>query len=106
MRYGAFDATAALWTARALQFYAVALVALAIIEIASRSFYALEDTTTPVVIGAIQLLSMLALSYWLGRGLFPNQGWVALGGVALGFSLSNWIEVVLLLWLLNLSCLV
>lgn len=101
LRYGAFDETASILTARALQFYAVGLVALAIIEIASRSFYALEDTTTPVVIGAVQLITMLIFSYWLGRIVFPNRGWIALGGVALGFSLSNWLEVGLLLGLLR-----
>ena len=101
LQYGAFDSTAALWTARALQFYAVALVALAIIEIVSRSFYALEDTMTPVIAGAIQLMAMLLLGLWFGRNLFPSQGWVALGGIALGFSLSNWIEVALLLGLLR-----
>ena len=33
--------------------------------------------------------------------MFPTLGWLPLGGLALGFSVSNVIEVGLLLWLLR-----
>jgi len=44
---------------------------------------------------------MWLLSLWFSRAIFPQLGWLPLGGLALGFSLSNVIEVLLLLWLLR-----
>lgn len=85
----------------ALLWFAFALVALAMIEVVARAFYALKDTLTPVLIGGLQLAMMFGFGYWFGRIIFPAQGWLGLGGVALGFSIANWIEIVLLLWLLH-----
>ncbi len=98
---GAFDNNSTTLTAAALTFYAFALVALAMIEVIARTFYALEDTWTPIWVGAIQLLLMLGLGYWLGRGVFPSLGRFGASGIALGFSLSNWFEVIALLVLLR-----
>ena len=44
---------------------------------------------------------MWLLSLWFSQTVFPQMGWLPLGGLALGFSLSNVIEVLLLLWLLR-----
>lgn len=98
---GEFDATSTILTAAALTFYAFALVALAMIEVIARTFYALEDTWTPIWVGAIQLVLMFGLGYWLGRGVFPSIGRFGVSGIALGFSLSNWFEVFALLYLLR-----
>ncbi len=98
---GAFDDNSTTLTAAALTFYAFALVALAMIEVIARTFYALEDTWTPILVGAVQLVLMLGLGYWLGRGVFPNIGRFGVSGIALGFSISNWFEVVALLILLR-----
>ena len=67
----------------------------------ARTFYALSDTLTPVLAGGIQIIIMWGLSLWFTPTLFPQQGWLPLGGLALGFSVSNVIEVLLLLWLLR-----
>ena len=85
----------------ALFFYAMALVALAWLDVTSRAFYALGDTVTPVVAGMIQLPLMAGLSALFAYVLFPMVGWAALGGIALGFSVSNWLETVVLLWMLR-----
>lgn len=98
---GAFDSNSTILTAASLTFYAFALVALAMIEVIARTFYALEDTWTPIWVGAIQLLLMFGLGYWLGRGVFPSIGRFGASGIALGFSISNWFEVVALLVLLR-----
>ena len=98
---GQFDAAATEFVAWALLFYALSLIGLAAIEIISRAFYAMEDTWTPVLIGMLQLISMWALGFWLGNTVFPAQDWLALGGLALGYTISTLLELVLLLWLLR-----
>ena len=84
-----------------LALFGLGLVALSAIEILSRAFYALEDTWTPVIAGAFQIGLMLLLGLWLSRGLFVQQGWLPLGGIALGASLANWLEVLILVALLR-----
>jgi putative peptidoglycan lipid II flippase len=44
---------------------------------------------------------MVVLSQWLSATVFPARGWEASGGLALGFSLSNFLEVIVLLTLLR-----
>lgn len=85
----------------ALLFYAIGLVALTALEVVARTFYALSDTVTPVLSGGMQVLLMAILSLWLRDTVFPSFGWLPLGALALGFSLSNFLEVGLLLWLLR-----
>lgn len=96
---GLFDAEATTLVATALRFYAVGLIALTAIEVIARAFYALSDTLTPVLVGGLQIVAMWILSLWLRDVVFPAMGWLPLGGLALGFSLSNLIEVGVLLWL-------
>jgi putative peptidoglycan lipid II flippase len=98
---GQFDATATEFVAWALLFYALSLIGLAAIEIISRAFYAMEDTVTPVAIGMLQLGAMWLLGYWLANVIFPALGWLDLGALALGYTISTLLELVLLLWLLR-----
>ncbi|MGH2537404.1 MAG: murein biosynthesis integral membrane protein MurJ [Candidatus Promineifilaceae bacterium] len=98
---GAFDAESSAFVAWGLLWYAWGLAGLAAIEVISRAFYALEDTWTPVLAGLLQLASMAALGLWLSGRLFPAAGWPAFGGLALGYSLSTYLEVGLLLILLR-----
>lgn len=84
-----------------LLFYALGLVPLLALEVVARTFYALSDTLTPVLAGGVQIVIMWLLSLWLSQTVFPQLGWLPLGGLALGFSLSNVVEVLLLLWLLR-----
>ncbi|MCA9953520.1 MAG: oligosaccharide flippase family protein, partial [Anaerolineales bacterium] len=81
--------------------YALGLVPLLTLEVVARTFYALSDTLTPVLVGGVQIAIMWLLSLWFSQTVFPRLGWLPLGGLALGFSLSNVIEVLLLLWLLR-----
>lgn len=85
----------------ALLFYAVGLLPLLVLEVVARTFYALSDTLTPVLAGGVQITIMWLLSLWFSQTVFPQQGWLPLGGLALGFSLSNSLEVLVLLWLLR-----
>ncbi|MEX1019331.1 MAG: murein biosynthesis integral membrane protein MurJ [Litorilinea sp.] len=76
----------------ALQFYALGLVAHAVVEIAVRAFYAMHDTWTPVRVGIGAMILNIALSFWWVQSL-------SFGGLALANTTATTIEMVLLLWL-------
>jgi putative peptidoglycan lipid II flippase len=98
-QFGAESTTLLAWV---LLFYSFSLLGLAAIEIISRAFYALEDTVTPVFVGALQLAVMWLSGAWLGKVLFGDILEVEpAGGLALGYSVSTFLELGLLLWLLR-----
>ena len=92
------DSTAA--TAWALSFFALGLVGHALVEIATRTFYALKNTKTPVGIGVAAILINIGLS-WLLLRLFAGWGWPPHGGLALANSIAVTLEMVVLLVLLR-----
>ncbi len=98
---GQFSAESTEFVAWALLFFGMSLVGLTAIEIIARAFYALEDTWTPVLVGALQLIAMWLIGLWLSRSVFPAYGWLELGALALGYSISTFLELGLLLWLLS-----
>lgn len=98
---GLFDDQATNLVTFALFFYALGLIPLMALEVTNRTFYALSDTLTPVLAGGVQIVLMWGLSIWFSTRLFPALGQVSLGGLALGFSLSNIVEMLMLLWLLR-----
>ena len=98
---GLFDAEATQLVANALVLLALGLIAMLFLEVIARSFYSLSDTLTPVLAGGAQVATMALLSVSLRDTLFASRGWPPLGALALGFSLSNYVEVLLLLWLLR-----
>jgi putative peptidoglycan lipid II flippase len=77
------------------------MIAITALEVVNRAFFAMSDTWTPVLAGAVQIGFMLVLSAWLSLQFFPRFGLRALGGLALGFSISNIIEVGVLWFLLR-----
>lgn len=98
---GLFGAGSTDLVASALLLMSLGLVALLLLEVIARSFYALSDTLTPVLAGGVQVLLMLTLTLWFRDMVFAQRGWSPLGALALGFSLSNYGEVLVLLWLLR-----
>ncbi len=84
-----------------LVLYALAILPLAGLEVVTRAFYSLQDTWTPVIAGITQLVLMYLLSRFFAFQLFPSLGWEPAAGIALGFSLSNWVETTVLLILLQ-----
>ncbi|UIO44089.1 murein biosynthesis integral membrane protein MurJ [Brevibacillus brevis] len=90
---GAFDEHSVALTAWALPFYGVGLFFLASRDLLTRAFYALENTKTPVIIGAIGI-GVYALANWL---LIPLLGH---GGIALANAVSAISQALLLFILL------
>lgn len=91
---GKFTAENTQMGAYALQFYALGLVAHAVVEITVRAFYALHDTLTPVVVGVVAMSLNIAFSFWW----IYNLGY---GGLALANSTATTLEMFILLWLLH-----
>lgn len=94
---GAFDNTSLSYTTVALIGYATALPAFAASEILIRSFYAMQRTWTPVLVGVGQVLLNLSL------GILALQLGGGVGALALAFSIANNIEAILLFGLLGRS---
>ncbi len=79
---GKFDVGAVDLTAQALAMYAIGLIAIAMIYVLQRAFYALSDSVTPFVIGGVTMLMHIALNWVLMQTLFH-------AGIALSASLSS-----------------
>jgi len=94
LQRGEFTPQSTQLVAYALQFYALGLVAHAIVEITVRAFYALHDTWTPVLVGVGAMILNIGLSLWWVKSLQH-------GGLALANSVATTLEMGLLLWLLR-----
>lgn len=88
---GNFDAASTELTSQALSFYMFGLAGFVASEIAVRSFYAMKDTRTPVIIAVIAVITNIGLAW-----LFSTRG-TGLRGLAMAFSIANTLEAVLLL---------
>ena len=93
---GEFTALDTQATAYALLFYVPGLFAQAAIQVTTRGYYSLQDTKTPVKIGFLTVVTNFLLSVALLR-------WTSLGsgGLALAFSLSSILNVVIALVILG-----
>ncbi|MFQ5855869.1 MAG: murein biosynthesis integral membrane protein MurJ [Anaerolineae bacterium] len=89
---GAFDARSTEMVYFALQFYALALIGHAVLEIAARLFYAQKDTLTPFKVATVSMLANVVLSLTLIRVL-------SYGGLALANALAFTLEASILLWI-------
>ncbi|MEO6456943.1 MAG: murein biosynthesis integral membrane protein MurJ [Chloroflexia bacterium] len=93
-QFGQFNRDSTELVASALGFFALGLVAYALVEVLTRAFYALHDTKTPVAISLITVLLNLGLSFTLVRLL----GWDH-NGLALSLAATTTVEMVLM-WVL------
>ncbi len=93
-QHGHFTHQMSIDTAEALIWLAAGLVAVANIRVASQVFFALQDTRTPVICGAIGFFANLALApYFSLRYGFR--------GLPMSISASAWLQLVVELWLLG-----
>ncbi|HEX7485001.1 MAG TPA: murein biosynthesis integral membrane protein MurJ [Vicinamibacterales bacterium] len=92
--HGSFTAEATAGTAAALFFYAPGLIGYSAIKLAVPTFYALHDSRTPVVVGAVSVVFNIALNLILVRVL-------GFRGLAVGTAASALFNAFLLMWLLR-----
>jgi len=95
LEYGEFDEQSTQLVVWALLWYAAGLLGHCIVEIFSRSFYALHNTIIPVVVGVLAMTLNIGLSILLS-GWFDRIGWMPHGGLALANSLATGLEAVVL----------
>jgi putative peptidoglycan lipid II flippase len=86
---GAFSAESTWLVAAPLAFLAAGLLSYALVEAMTRAFYAMHDTTTPVIAG----IAIVAINIALGIALLDRLGYLAL---AFALSASTTIEAVIL----------
>jgi len=97
---GEFTAHSTDLVAWALLWYGAGLVSHSIVEIASRAFYALQDTLTPVLVGAAAMAVNIGLSFGLAA-IFRGWGLPPHGGLALANTLATSLEAFSLLVLMR-----
>lgn len=98
--HGAFTLEDAQSTAVPLTFFAIGLGGLAAVEILTRAFYALRDSTTPVIVSVGQFLFKIALSVVLIDLAVWGVQW-GMGALAFSTSIAGLLESAVLLWLLH-----
>jgi len=91
---GKFDYTATIGTADALLFYSIGIWSIVGVRVITSTFYAMQDTKTPVRIALIGVASNLLLSMLL-------MGPLRHSGLALANSLASGINFILLSWFLR-----
>lgn len=115
LEHGRFSLADAQTTAIPLTFFALGLVGLAAVEILTRSFYALRDSVTPVMVSVGQFIFKIALSLLLiniavlaAPMLAPSTSLAAvwgtqwgIGALAFSTSLAGLLEAAMMFWLLH-----
>jgi putative peptidoglycan lipid II flippase len=100
LQHGHYTLQDAESTSVPLIFFAVGLTGLTAVEILTRSFYALRDSVTPVVVSVAQFVVKICLSLLLVRLSFWGPQW-GLGALALSTSIAVLLEAGVMLWLLQ-----
>jgi putative peptidoglycan lipid II flippase len=100
LEHGAYNLNEAQLTTFPLVGFAIGLTGLASVEILTRSFYAMRDSITPVIISVLQFIFKIALSLILVNAVVWGPGW-GTGALAISTSTAGLFEAVILLWLLH-----
>lgn len=92
---GNFDWADTYYTAQTLGWFIISLFAQSLIPLLARSFYALEDTKTPVIVSLTTIGLNVVGSYFLGRKF-------GVEGLALAFSIASILNMMALMMILRL----
>lgn len=93
---GKFDWYNTVDTAQALGFFAISIFAQGLIPLLARSFYAHEDTKTPMLVSIFSISLNILLSWFLAQ-------FFGVLGLALAFSISSIINMLILYIILNIK---
>jgi len=92
---GSFDWSDTIRTADTLAFFALSMAAQAVVPLLMRAFFALKDSTTPMLIAlvtvGVDVIGMLTLP-----GLRTASGTLGVSGLALAFTFASFVQVSLL----------
>jgi putative peptidoglycan lipid II flippase len=100
LQHGRFDLASAQATAIPLAFFGVGLAGLSAVEILTRSFYAMRDSKTPVIISVGQFVFKIALSIILINLAVFGAAW-GMGMLALATSVACLLEAGVMFWLIH-----
>lgn len=93
---GQFDWEATVLTGNTLAFFTISIFAQALIYLVSRAFYALHDTRTPLILGTITTIGMIALG-----ALFILHQHMGVWSLALAYSIASIVNLFASLFFLN-----
>ncbi len=93
-QHGAFGTSETVATAAALRAYAIGIPAFLLVKVFASSFFARQDTRTPVKIAMLALATNMVVA----AALFMQLGHV---GIALASGIATWVNALMLLWLLH-----
>jgi putative peptidoglycan lipid II flippase len=97
LQHGKFHADDTALAASALMVYGTGIFAWSMQSILSRSFYALQDSVTPVVIGTVVTLVFIPLNL-----LFMNTFQMGIEGLALATTIAATLHVIVMMWVLRI----
>jgi len=100
LEHGRFSLADAESTVFPLAFFSLGLAGLSAVEILTRSFYAMRDSTTPVLVSVGQFIFKIALSLILINAARWGVQW-GMAALAFSTSLAALIEAIVLFWLLH-----
>jgi putative peptidoglycan lipid II flippase len=100
LEHGAYNLQSAIYTTFPLAGFAIGLAGLSSVEILTRSFYALRDSITPVIVSVLQFIFKIALSLILINMAVWGPQWGTFA-LALSTSIAGTLEAIVLIWLLN-----
>lgn len=92
--YGFFGWSDTKTAAAALGFFALSIIAQGLIPLLARSFYAIHDTKTPMIISVISITVSILLGYIFTR--FTDTTVTGIAVLALAFSIGTWTNFILL----------
>lgn len=87
-----FDWEATVLTGKTLAFFSISIFAQGLIYLVSRGFYALHDTRSPLIIGTVTTIFMIALG-----GLFVFIRHYGVESIAIAFSIASIANVIIML---------
>lgn len=93
-QYGEFDSASVSLTSTALMFYSMGMIGYSYSEVLNKSFFAMQDSKTPMVTALISIGANIVLSYLLSK----NFG---IGGLALASALASTINATLNFMMMN-----
>lgn len=91
---GAFDNNATIMTSNCLMFFSLGMIGFALRDVLTRSFYAIQDTISPMINGIIALIINIVLNLILSK-------YLGVGGLALATSISGIVGTILLMIVLS-----